>query len=430
MAHLRELAALIHESVDRVVGEYTKAGREVPGLEDADASRAIDNAALRAAARVLESACAQLCAAVVPARQTMLNRALDMISPTCLHIVLNARVAEHLRDGPKSVTELASLSKVDERKLGRVLRNLATKHCFREVSDGVFANNKLSVCLLPEDTASALLWHLVDTVYPAFGALPDVLADPDVTSSTTQEDSAFSRAHKMSIFEMTEKDPVRGARFPVAMCGWSKITGGPEAVVELYPWKDVPPESTFCDVGGSTGHVALALLKAEPHLKAVVQDVPSVIARAETIWDEEAPALSLKARGRVDFVPLDFFAATPVAGCEFYYLRNILHDWSDEECAAILRNTWKAMTNPRARVLVHEIVLLDSAEGDQRAPFPLLSRYGVGGQHQYNMDMLMMVYNGRQRTLADFLAIGAKANLTFVKLWGDGDMKIIELQGS
>lgn len=42
------------------------------------------------------------------------------------------------------------------------------------------------------------------------------------------------------------------------------------------------------------------------------------------------------------------------------------------------------------------------------------------------MDMLMMVYNGRQRTLADFVALGHKAGLRFEKLWGDGDMRIIE----
>lgn len=79
-------------------------------------------------------------------------------------------------------------------------------------------------------------------------------------------------------------------------------------------------------------------------------------------------------------------------------------------------------------MLIHEIVLLDIAvdSGDQ-TPHPLLAQYGVAGRRQYNMDMLMMVYNGRQRTLADFVALGKEAGLKFEKLWGDGDMRIIEL---
>lgn len=55
-----------------------------------------------------------------------------MINPACLHVALTARVAEQLRDGPKSIEELADAAGMDVDKLGRVLRSLATKHCFRE----------------------------------------------------------------------------------------------------------------------------------------------------------------------------------------------------------------------------------------------------------------------------------------------------------
>lgn len=55
-----------------------------------------------------------------------------MVNPVCIRIALTARVAEQLRDGPKPVAELASAAGMDADKLGRVLRNLATKHCFRE----------------------------------------------------------------------------------------------------------------------------------------------------------------------------------------------------------------------------------------------------------------------------------------------------------
>lgn len=55
-----------------------------------------------------------------------------MVNPASLRVALTARVAEQLRDGPKHISELAKTSGMDADKLGRILRNLATKYCFRE----------------------------------------------------------------------------------------------------------------------------------------------------------------------------------------------------------------------------------------------------------------------------------------------------------
>lgn len=93
-----------------------------------------------------------------------------------MNVALSARVAEQLRDGPKSSAELARSTGVDAPKLARVLRNLAVKHCFTEgelrpatpgpcaqrlpVEKDVYANNRLSVCLLPEQDTSAMVGFL------------------------------------------------------------------------------------------------------------------------------------------------------------------------------------------------------------------------------------------------------------------------------
>lgn len=44
----------------------------------------------------------------------------------------------------------------------------------------------------------------------------------------------------------------------------------------VYTWSDLPQDTVICDIGGSTGHALLDLLKAYPHFKAVVQDVENV----------------------------------------------------------------------------------------------------------------------------------------------------------
>ena len=86
--------------------------------------------------------------------------------------MVTAKVAEHLKDKPNGLhtSELASLTKIDENKLERALRLLASKHCFTEgaffrpsplkltsgsqlitlVASNTFANNRLSVTLLSD----------------------------------------------------------------------------------------------------------------------------------------------------------------------------------------------------------------------------------------------------------------------------------------
>lgn len=82
----------------------------------------------------------------------------------------------------------------------------------------------------------------------------------------------------------------------------------------------------------------MALTKAKPHIKAVLQDLPSVVEQAQEasapspkregqaltrampwqVWAKEYPEAVQKQR--VQFVPIDFFADAPVAGCDFYYV--------------------------------------------------------------------------------------------------------------
>ena len=92
--------------------------------------------------------------------------------------------------------------------------------------------------------------------------------------------------------------------------------------------------------------------------------------------------------------------------------------------------------HPNFTALLDEFVLQHAdrkAEGDsafQQAPEPLLPNYGVGSIRQYNLDLDMMVMlNSKERTLEEFTAIGEKAGLKFVKLWGGcGDMGLVEFR--
>ncbi|EJD39481.1 S-adenosyl-L-methionine-dependent methyltransferase [Auricularia subglabra TFB-10046 SS5] len=410
-AHLLELANLINHSVQTILEQYSANSLSVPSLDSTDDAQPLVNEPVRAAARVLEGACAQLCASVTPAVSIMVDQACEMMTPACIRVALRGRIAEHLRDGPKTTAELARLSSIDAGKL---------------VSKDVFANNRLSACLLPENTESALIGHLVDEVYHGFGSLADSLMDPEWTSSANKEKSPFAWAHGAPLFDFLENDPIRSTRFATAMQGATKLTGGPGTVIDTFPWDFLAPDSTFCDVGGGVGQVALALLNAKPHMRAVVQDQPSTIAHAEQFWNDQAA--DFVSRGRARLVPVDFFAGSPVEGCVVYYLKHILHDWPDADCVTILRNVRKAMTDPAAKVLIHEVVL---DHGSSKAPSPLLPNYGAGALRAYNKDINMLsTLNARERTLDELVVLGYSAGLKFVTVWDCGETQIVELQAA
>jgi demethylsterigmatocystin 6-O-methyltransferase len=58
----------------------------------------------------------------------------------------------------------------------------------------------------------------------------------------------------------------------------------------------------------------------------------------------------------VELMPFGFWTPRPVANTRAYYLRNVLHDYSDVKCVSILRNTVAAM-GPESVILIDEMVV-------------------------------------------------------------------------
>lgn len=111
---------------------------------------------------------------------------------------------------------------------------------------------------------------------------------------------------------------------------------------------------TAVDVGGAGGSLLQALMQANPALNGIVLDLPSVIEQVR-----EQP-LDREIASRLSFVPGSFFDAVPAA--DLYILRHILHDWSDAECAVILRNC-RASARPGARLMLIELTMARQPSG-------------------------------------------------------------------
>src|SRR5260370_12383383 len=126
-------------------------------------------------------------------------------------------------------------------------------------------------------------------------------------------------------------------------------------------------------------------------LHGSVVDLPEVVPSATAA----AAVLGLADRSRA--LAGDFFTNAPEA--DIYLLKNVLHDWNDEEAVRILKRCRHAM-RPGGRVIVIEMLL-----GELGEP-------GIAPLMDLNM---MVLLTGRERTLAEYCGLVKDAGLRFSK---------------
>ncbi len=147
----------------------------------------------------------------------------------------------------------------------------------------------------------------------------------------------------------------------------------------------------FVDVGGGFGHQSVALLDAFPQKlrgRLLVQDLPQTL--------DHLPPLE-----GIPFGVHDFFKPQPVKSARFYYLRHVLHDWTDDKALVILKHLKDAL-GLESQILIDEIVMPNA---------------GVHW-HATCFDMIMMSALGsRERTEADWHALFDAAGLKIKQVY-------------
>ncbi|KAL8974402.1 MAG: hypothetical protein Q9197_001371 [Variospora fuerteventurae] len=239
---------------------------------------------------------------------------------------------------------------VRQSALNRVLREDAPEHVIHTASSALLLRNR-----------AMMDWygHCVEELFPASGKIAEALEK--YHGSTAPHHSAFNLAFNTGepLYEFLEKHPDRQARFFGAMEGVGRDPGHSlEHIVRGYPWAEIE-NATIVDVGGSTGFMSVALAKAHPNLaKLIVQDYKHTV-------EEGAAQIPSDLRGRVEFMPHDFFSPQPTAA-DVYILRHVCHNWSTENCAKIIREI-VPMLKPTSKILLVEAVVRPSNMEDSGA---------------------------------------------------------------
>lgn len=117
-------------------------------------------------------------------------------------------------------------------------------------------------------------------------------------------------------------------------------------VTNHYDWESLG-SALVVDVGGSQGHVSIALARQFSNLKFIVQDMEKIVDNCRV--PEEL-------RQRVSFMAHDIFTPQPVKAADVFFLRWVLHNWSDKYCLRILRALIPSLRRG-ARVIIQETIM-------------------------------------------------------------------------
>ncbi|PLW20704.1 hypothetical protein PCANC_07411 [Puccinia coronata f. sp. avenae] len=373
----------------------------------------------RDALRTLKAATHQLLATLMPVGQHILDLHCSFLQAVTLDIAVQARIADLIHSidpdsskGGVHVSVLAEKAGMDPRKLTHVLRFLALRNVFCELTPDRWANNRCSFPLRtdsPNTICNALSHRREEIALPAFVQLPKVLLDKEAGGALSwdSKQSAFQKYYQpgCSFFESLarSKDGYRVERFAKSMIELSRACGTGPADYKGYDWKKLGPNGTLIDVGGGIGGPAYAIAAFLPGWKIVVQD------RAEVVKDGKANYQKMGSTANLDFEEADFLKAQPVhrtQGADAYFLRHILHDWPAMTCVEILTHLRKA-AKLTSRLLIAETKVAPPLFDRQS---PLLSNGGMAADSSHTSSLLMLtLFNAEERSTEEFADIFSSA---------------------
>ncbi|KAJ5698549.1 hypothetical protein N7462_000554 [Penicillium macrosclerotiorum] len=454
---LIQTAELISKAVKTVVAEWSQ---ELEAFKDSRRSgsptavQILPSHELFNAQRILSAAVGKITELVSEPSVRILEAATQFQESRALYIAAERRIPDILaaydEQGGLSVPKISEQAGIEHRKLSRVLRYLCSMGIFRQTGDDAFANNRISASLIANEPLRAYVQLVGSEAFTAADRLPQTLLDPvtgpsyDVAKTAWQDAIGTDKPRWEWIEERVEQDQLRksGGHYPgipslvlepqpigedglvarpeleimgLAMIGGGRVFGA--AQVYDYPWTSLG-NALVVDVGGGVGGFPLQLSKVYPDLRFVVQDRAPVVKQGlEHIWPKENPA-ALHA-GRVQFMAHSFFNKNPVEAADVYYLRYVLHDWSDEYCVNILSSIRESMAS-HSRLLICEQVM-NTTTGDPdltSAPTPLPANYGFHTRFSHSRDLTMMAsINGIERTPEEFKVLLKASGLALKQIW-------------
>ncbi|KAJ3569916.1 hypothetical protein NP233_g4740 [Leucocoprinus birnbaumii] len=197
--------------------------------------------------------------------------------------------------------------------------------------------------------------------------LPDMINHPDPAyrRKTDPSHCAFQMAYDTDLpylGPISWCSSVRGEATRLALVMDAIGAVSDAGVVTDFPWKEIwEGKDAIVDIGGGQGTLCCSLAIRYPEIKRlIVQDLPACQEAAES------NIASKNLLERVSFEVQDFFTPQKRNGKYIFILQNVLHDWSTEDGALILRQV-RDVLNEENKLLIIES-LIQSAVASNAGP--------------------------------------------------------------
>lgn len=332
-----------------------------------------------------------------PGHLVLADHFLGYMNTKALCAAVEFQIPDILRDGPKTLADLAKECSARQDRLRQVMRTLRNNGIFSyNVEADTYENNHTSTLLLSDHWTQWRSWVDLygNEFYDMARGIPDACKLEAVRSPAQinfdTDDSMFKYFSDQGWLPKFHRVLSAGA-----------IAQAP-GILRDYPWEEVA-DGHVIDIGGGGGGLIALLLREHKTMQGGILETPHVIPQIEAnfhgqggiyadVGDRLPPA---------NVITGDFFKEVPAS--EVYTMKWCLHDWDDEKACTILQSIRKAIKRaPKSRLIILESVLEDGHKGR-------LPRYA---------DMNMMVaVGGRERDERQWNSLAEKTGWTLRKIY-------------
>ena len=279
-------------------------------------------------------------------------------------------VFDALASGPRIAHALAAELKAHPEALGRLLDACVGLSLLRRVGDR-YENTAVSTTYLTAgspDRLTGYLHYSNAVMWKLWANLEDAVREGGHRWKQTF-------GWEQPIFTSFFHDDQARREFLMGMHGYGLLSS-PKVVAAF----DLSRFRRLVDLGGATGHLAVAACGQYPGLRAVVLDLPDAVPLAREVVGASPVA------ERIEVVAGDFFA-DPLPPGDVYALGRVLHDWTEEKILRLLTRVHDSLPSGGALLIAEKLL-----EEDRAGPRWALMQH---------LNMLVCT-EGKERTLSQY----------------------------
>jgi len=293
-------------------------------------------------------------------------------------------VFDRLDQASESAASLSGDLGADTGAIERLLDGCVGLGLLRKLENGTYENTAAAATYLVRSSPDALTGYILysdEVLFRMWANLEDAVREGSHRWKQTFGTDG-------PIFDHFFRDPQSMRTFLLGMHGFG-VLGSPRVVAAF----DLSRFRKLVDLGGATGHLAVAACELYPDLRAALFDLPPVVEFAKELVARSTAA------PRIEFIPGDFFA-DDLPAADLYAVGRILHDWSEEKIRRLLRKIHDRLP-PGGGLLIAEKLL----DLDKRGPTHV---------HMQSLNMLICT-EGKERTLAEYSSLLEAAGFSKVQ---------------